>query len=348
VFNTKRHLVVAWLPLLLATLACGLIPGAVAEPQPPATVPLVLPTVTSIVATPGAEPLPTEPPAPPDPGADPPPAQPEGGFLGGTPLDPSSLPILPILPQGVGPLFCEGQFDGPAISIRNATNEQMQLCLYNFPVEPGSPDITVTLTHPDGTAYVETFTFVAEGESVRVEGLSGGTSGSIPAGDFAPPGPPSISIAIYTPANFPSAGWTGSASTADGGINVPPTPLTLERFGPQVSVLTDPAGVNPFIFPDQSFSAGGPVFVYGLGYDPNAQLTVAFYREDETLGQSDFGSPQLRPEYATVLTTDAGGQFVVQFAVVAATVRGSYFTVTDHAITADTPADPFAGRFSIE
>lgn len=344
-FNRKRHLAVVWMPLVLATLACGLIPGAVAEPQPPATAPLVLPTVTSIAATPGAEPTPVE---PPDPAADPPPAQPGGGFLRGTVLDASSLPILPILPQGVGPLFCEGQFDGPAIAIRNVTNEQMQLCLYNFPTEPDSPDITVTLTHPDGTVFAETFTFVSEGESVRVEGQSGGTSGSIPAGDFAPPGPPSISIAIYTPANFPSTGWTGSASTADGSIDVPPTPLTLERFGRQVSVVADPSGVNPFVLPTQSLFAAGSIFVYGLGFDPNAQVTVAFYREDETLGESPLGTPQLRPEYATVLTTDAEGKFNVEFAVDEATVKGSYFSVADHVISTETPANPFAGRFSIE
>lgn len=340
--DKKYKLIAFSIPLGLAALACGLTPGAVAEPGPTPTVPVLVPTVTSPAAQPPDSPPTSEP------GGEEPVPEPEGGFLGGQVLDAATLPVLPILPAGLGPLFCEGQFEEPAIDVRNVTNEQMQLCLYNFPTEASSPDITITLTHPDGTVYTETFVYVSDGLSVSVEGLSGGTSGSMPVGDFVPPGPPSIGITLFTPASFPSSGWTATASTADGSINVPPTPLTLGRFGLQVGVVDDPASANLFVLPTQTFSAPNTLSVFGLGYGPNTQVTVAFYREDETLGQSPLGMAQLRPEYATFVMTDAEGNFDVEFAVGAATVQGDYFTVAEPIISAETLTNPFAGRFSIQ
>lgn len=277
----------------------------------------------------------------------------EGGFTGGTPLDVSGLPILQILPMGMGPFFCNGTAaTTPTVTLENAANRIMHLCFYNFPVTEGSYSFTVTLTEPDGvTQHTETYTVGATDTGVTiVNSLNELVGQGYTEADLGTGAQPNLGMFVNTEANIPVGTWmvSVSAPSAPGGaIEVAATPVNVVHTSPLVSAVGS-LNTNLLVDADMAHTAGDTIYVFGTDYAPNTPLMVVFYYEDPALPPTEFETAQLRALVGTNVTTDAQGKFRVDFVVGPSTPTANYYVIAEPAIPADYPFNPFTGGFIIE
>lgn len=339
--------------LVLASLACAAPPitinvGATTAPAATsASAPTDTP-VAAVSATPEqATAQPTAVPPTEMPTDTPEPSPVPEGFLSGTPVDPTGLPILNYPVAGMGPLVCQGQPTGPDIDFTESLRGFHLLCLYYWPVDLGSPDFTVTLTDPNGVAYTDTFSYVQGQNGVQIVNQNGDYMGEPVSPDVVGPDyPPSIEMLLPTLGNFVTGTWTLEAHTVDNSVSVGPRQMDVQHSGTLVTV-SDQEEADPFHPLGTTFHPNSLIYVTGAMYPPNASVFVAFYWKDDSLGNGTYGVGLLRPQYATRITTDANGNFEVQFGVTGNTLATRYFTVAAQNISTDTNANPFIGTFQV-
>lgn len=343
----KRIVIIAMLALALAALACNL-PGVATPndfPTPPGTITAPADTgADSQPATDQAAPT-AESPATPAPTIDP-----LGGFVTGTVIDAATLPDLIFPAGGLGLVYCDEQASAPAIAVTPVLLGQHVLCLLNFPTTAGSQPVTVTLTDSLGNTFVEVFTYATDQGGYVVlnnsKGAFGGWVVDEASGMVGPDTSPQLVLSLHTSAGLLTGTWTASAATQDGSINVPDTPIVIEHFDAFTTTTSD-ADLNPWYPPNTGFKPGDTVYVFGVGYQPGAAITVAFYWHDEAAVDPNTGTGPLRPKYATVIAADGEGRFRVEFRVGEQMPKGGYYTVALPQITPDTIANPFTGTFTV-
>jgi hypothetical protein len=273
--------------------------------------------------------------------------EPVNAFSQGVSPKLNALLILEIPAIGDGPFQCASLVQVPTL-VFQPIDEVARLCLYHFPVDQGSYTIDVSLTAPDGTAFRETYTLVEAEFGMKVLDARGDSAGT---GSLEYPGaPPTVSITINTAANIPAGVWTVSASAEDapgGPIRAGPVSADFTQQTPLVSAVGS-AEVDPLHRPATAFSDGETIHVFGTAYQPETSVVVVFYYEDPFLPLSEAGKTLLAPMYGTTLTTDAQGNFRVEFVVSASMPRGRYMVIAEAQIGQDYKIkNPFVGRFTI-
>jgi len=327
-----RSLMVASLSLLVAVLACS-APSVAPTSAPSVGTPVPVATTGSeATAAPTAVPT-AEIPA-------------EGGFLSGTPVDVATLPTLFIPPAGIAG-FCGDVVTEPSITLANLSNVYSQLCLYQWPASVDSPGFHVDLVDPNGAAQTAEFTIAPLQGGITVLDASGGSAGNIVTPD-AQTGQTEtvVSLNMYLEANVVPGTWTVTATADDGSFSIGPSTIEVFRGGPTLSAIYNHQAT---VFQPQTgtYNPGDTLSMVGSTYPPNTQLTLVLFRMDLN-PPSEFGTPSLLPQYATLVTTDASGSFSIDFLVGADTPKAGYQMVADQAVTPETLVNPFMGQFTIQ
>lgn len=236
----------------------------------------------------------------------------------------NDIPSLPMPLGAMGPIPCEQSPEMEFFSLNSIHESEKLLCVWGYPLEVGSPPLTLTLTAPDGQTYTDTFTIEAGESTPNVINSSGEVVGFV---DEVISPAPVIMINLNFSANLPGGFWEIGGTNGDfstGGA------FTIERQEPFVSILESTSANGPFDSFDTYgtfFDTGDRVPIAGTGYAPNSEVVIAAYiplEPDPETGALIYTAP-----FAATVTTDENGNFQTEFIVGEATMNGEFVIVAD-------------------
>ncbi len=253
----------------------------------------------------------------------------------------NDLPVLQMPAGGAMPPPCE-QSDEMEPYILTQTFENSQfLCVFAFPLEVGSPPLTLTLTDPNGQAYTETFTLEQGTDMIDLINSAGEKAGFVD--DFLS-SQPVIMVWLDFSADLPGGTWQALGENGEMGTA---GSFVIEHLKPFISILDTLATNGPFHnFNAYStlFDTGDRVQIAGTGYTPDTDFVIAAYipmpDHDPETGMMTYTAP-----FAATITTDANGNFLTEFIVGEGTMSGEFIIVIDP--FAQDWIDPHYGRFYV-